>query len=161
MLLLNKTLKAFLNENLQSMFCFSFSRLHLSSSWQRLSLPRLQPWTWQEKQQLCFTFWALRLKLLHMCQVVVQEFPRREPADQQAGDTQRNLAECVHTRRQVSNYVMKEQSCFQSPLSQNFNFHSAHCVVQEYIPLCFSMNSIERASRFIDLLCLEALSDDV
>lgn len=63
------------------------------------------------KQQLCFIFWLFCLRFLQMCQVVVQEFPKRKPADQQSGVAQRNLAECVHPWKQVSNYVIKEQSC--------------------------------------------------
>lgn len=35
---------------------FSFSRLHLSSSWQRLSLPRLLPWTRQENSNCVLYF---------------------------------------------------------------------------------------------------------
>lgn len=37
------------------------------------------------KQQLCFMFWLFCLKFLQMCQVIVQEFPKRKPADQQPG----------------------------------------------------------------------------
>lgn len=68
------------------------------------------------KQQLCFIFWLFCLKFLQMYQVVVQEFPRRKPADRQPGVTQCNPADCVHPWNQVSKrYVMKEQSCFPSP----------------------------------------------
>lgn len=89
------------------------------------------------KQQLYFIFCLLWLKLLQMCQDVVQEFPRREAADQQPGVTQCNRAECAHTWKPVSSYVMKEQSCFQSPLFQNFNLHIVHCMVEEYILIWF------------------------
>lgn len=89
------------------------------------------------KQQLYFIFWLLWLKLLQMCQDVVQEFPRRKAADQQPGVTQCNQADCVHTWKPVSTYVMKEQSCFQSALFQNFNLHIVHCMVEEYILIWF------------------------